>query len=212
MQALALGRGTLARAQPGRDLLPLRRDPEARAGGAADRLVRGDPCCWSPPPRRCWFCWALTARARSGSSAEASLLLLSLGPLTVLPLTAFSLAARRMPLSVLGFLQFIQPTILFVLGRVAGRAGDAAAAGLVRADLAGRGGVRRGHVARLVPCRAGERGLDQRLAPQQPGQVARRAAGLAHEEAAGGGEAVDQADAGAPRRRGPADRRWRTGG
>lgn len=51
-----------------------------------------------------------------GSSAEASLLLLSLGPLTVLPLTAFSLAARRMPLSVLGFLQFIQPTILFVLG------------------------------------------------------------------------------------------------
>ena len=38
------------------------------------------------------------------------------GPLTVLPLALFSWAARRMPLSTMGFLQFMAPSIAFVIG------------------------------------------------------------------------------------------------
>lgn len=42
--------------------------------------------------------------------------LLIAGPTTVLPLALFAWAARRMPLSTMGFLQFIAPTIAFVIG------------------------------------------------------------------------------------------------
>ena len=38
------------------------------------------------------------------------------GPLTVLPLLAFALAARRLDLSMIGFLQFIAPTLQFSVG------------------------------------------------------------------------------------------------
>lgn len=55
-----------------------------------------------------------------GHNAAATVLLLVCGLATVIPLTAFSYAARRLPLSVLGFLQFIQPTLLFVVGAVQG--------------------------------------------------------------------------------------------
>ncbi|MFK7958681.1 MAG: hypothetical protein AB8B96_21490, partial [Lysobacterales bacterium] len=37
------------------------------------------------------------------------------GPLTVLPLLFFSIAARRLTLSAIGFLQFMAPTIQFFL-------------------------------------------------------------------------------------------------
>lgn len=42
------------------------------------------------------------------------------GPLTALPLVLFSWAARRIPLSFMGFLQFIAPSISFVTGLVQG--------------------------------------------------------------------------------------------
>jgi chloramphenicol-sensitive protein RarD len=38
------------------------------------------------------------------------------GPMTALPLIWFAIAARRMPYSVIGFLQFSSPTIVFLLG------------------------------------------------------------------------------------------------
>jgi chloramphenicol-sensitive protein RarD len=38
------------------------------------------------------------------------------GPMTAIPLMMFATAARRMPYTVIGFLQFISPTIVFVLG------------------------------------------------------------------------------------------------
>jgi chloramphenicol-sensitive protein RarD len=38
------------------------------------------------------------------------------GPMTAIPLILFATAARRMPYSVIGFLQFISPTIVFILG------------------------------------------------------------------------------------------------
>jgi chloramphenicol-sensitive protein RarD len=55
-----------------------------------------------------------------GHRPAATLLLLACGPATVVPLVAFAMAARRLPLSLLGFLQFIQPTILFGVGALQG--------------------------------------------------------------------------------------------
>ena len=42
------------------------------------------------------------------------------GPMTVAPLALFAWAARRMPLSAMGFLQFIAPTMTFVIGTLQG--------------------------------------------------------------------------------------------
>lgn len=44
------------------------------------------------------------------------------GPMTVLPLALFSWAARRMPLSTMGFLQFLAPTVSFFIGVSQGEA------------------------------------------------------------------------------------------
>jgi chloramphenicol-sensitive protein RarD len=74
-----------------------------------------------------------------GRSATATWLLLSTGPATVVPLVAFSIAARRLPLSVVGFVQFLQPTILFGLGVLGGERVDAlrlAAFGFIWAGVA----------------------------------------------------------------------------
>jgi chloramphenicol-sensitive protein RarD len=52
--------------------------------------------------------------------------LLLAGPLTVLPLLAFALAARRLELSTIGFLQYIAPTMQFCVGLAYGEAFTAA--------------------------------------------------------------------------------------
>jgi chloramphenicol-sensitive protein RarD len=44
------------------------------------------------------------------------------GPATVLPLALFAWAARRMPLSTMGFIQFLAPTIQFGIGVATGEA------------------------------------------------------------------------------------------
>ena len=49
-------------------------------------------------------------------------LLLLAGPLTVTPLFFFAVAARRMPFSTLGFLQYIAPTLQFICGLYYGEA------------------------------------------------------------------------------------------
>ena len=51
-----------------------------------------------------------------GHRADASWLLFLCGPATVAPLACFALAARRLPLTLLGFLQFISPTLQFAVG------------------------------------------------------------------------------------------------
>ncbi len=48
--------------------------------------------------------------------------LLASGPITAIPLVLFSWAARRIPLSLMGFLQFIGPTIAFTIGLHQGEA------------------------------------------------------------------------------------------
>ena len=57
-----------------------------------------------------------------GASPPATLWLLACGPVTAAPLALFSWAARRIPLSTLGFLQFIGPTIAFAIGVAQGEA------------------------------------------------------------------------------------------
>ncbi|WP_421936810.1 EamA family transporter RarD [Phenylobacterium sp.] len=48
--------------------------------------------------------------------------LIACGPITAIPLVLFSWAARRVPLSVMGFMQFLSPTISFFIGLSQGEA------------------------------------------------------------------------------------------
>lgn len=49
-----------------------------------------------------------------------SLAIMLAGPITVLPLLCFALAARRLTLSTIGFMQFLAPTLQFVVGMAYG--------------------------------------------------------------------------------------------
>lgn len=51
----------------------------------------------------------------TNTSPDMVLLLILAGPITVFPLVAFAFAARRLRLSTLGFLQFIGPSIQFLM-------------------------------------------------------------------------------------------------
>ncbi len=55
-----------------------------------------------------------------GVTPAVTVLLILCGPATVLPLALFAFAARRLPLSVMGFLQFVSPTLQFMVGLEAG--------------------------------------------------------------------------------------------
>jgi chloramphenicol-sensitive protein RarD len=57
-----------------------------------------------------------------GANPAVTAWLIASGPITAVPLVLFSWAARRIPLSYMGFLQFIAPTIGFVIGVSQGEA------------------------------------------------------------------------------------------
>ena len=65
-----------------------------------------------------WFGWLMQQGESVFLSAPAGLqfLLVVAGPVTVLPLLGFALAARRLRLSTIGFLQYIGPTLQFLIG------------------------------------------------------------------------------------------------
>lgn len=64
-----------------------------------------------------WMIWLQVQGAGHFTDSVSSVFWLTVaGPLTVLPLALFSWAARRMPLSTMGFLQFMAPSIAFVIG------------------------------------------------------------------------------------------------
>ena len=65
-----------------------------------------------------WLGWLMLSRqAEFGADNVSMSLLLSLaGPLTVVPLLLFAIAARRLTLTVIGFMQFIAPTLQFIVG------------------------------------------------------------------------------------------------
>ena len=62
-----------------------------------------------------WFAHG-EALSSFGHDPRTSLLLAGAGVLTAVPLLLFALAARRMALSTLGFVQYLGPTIVFILG------------------------------------------------------------------------------------------------
>lgn len=62
-----------------------------------------------------WF-WASPAGPALGQGWNTAFAVALSGPMTALPLMWFAIAARRMPYTVIGFLQFISPTVVFLLG------------------------------------------------------------------------------------------------
>ena len=66
--------------------------------------------------------WLQTHGLGHATQPLAGALLAFAGPATVAPLATFAWAARRMPLSTLGFLQFIAPTMQFAIGVMTGEA------------------------------------------------------------------------------------------
>jgi chloramphenicol-sensitive protein RarD len=70
------------------------------------------------PLALCGLLW-LTIDGRSsfpGAPVSTQLLLLAAGPITAIPLLLFAAGARRIPLSLLGLLQYIGPTLQLLLG------------------------------------------------------------------------------------------------
>jgi len=65
-----------------------------------------------------WLLWMINADQASVSSAGPGLifLLLLAGPVTVVPLVAFAIAAKRLSLTTVGFMQFLAPTLQFATG------------------------------------------------------------------------------------------------
>lgn len=65
-----------------------------------------------------WLGWLMLSQqaAFAGTTVSLSLLLTLAGPLTVVPLLMFAIAARRLTLTVIGFMQFIAPTLQFIVG------------------------------------------------------------------------------------------------
>ena len=65
------------------------------------------------PLAMAWLIWLMfNGQATFGQTdVEMTSLILLAGPLTVLPLLFFAVAARRLPLSTIGFMQFLAPTL-----------------------------------------------------------------------------------------------------
>jgi chloramphenicol-sensitive protein RarD len=94
---------------------------QVRADAQAGLLVE---CLFLALPGLAYVLWLQRAGGGGhlGASLPATAWLLACGPVTAVPLVLFSWAARRIPLSTLGFLQFIGPTIAFAIGVSQGEA------------------------------------------------------------------------------------------
>ncbi|MEO6153326.1 MAG: EamA family transporter RarD [Croceibacterium sp.] len=62
------------------------------------------------------FAWRSPAGPALAHGWPTALAVAWSGPMTAVPLMCFAIAARRMPYTVIGFLQFISPTVVFILG------------------------------------------------------------------------------------------------
>lgn len=65
-----------------------------------------------------WFGWISSGGQAMFASGDGSITfwLAMAGPITALPLLCFALAARRLPLTTIGFMQFLAPTLQFCTG------------------------------------------------------------------------------------------------
>lgn len=80
-------------------------------------------CMMMAPIGLAWIAWLHgTGAGHFTASPEAAFWLFMAGPITVGPLVLFSWAARRLPLSTVGFIQFLAPTISFCIGVMQGEA------------------------------------------------------------------------------------------
>lgn len=62
-----------------------------------------------------WY-YAQTQGSSFAVSPQLTLLIMAGGALTAFPLLLFAIAARKLPYSTLGFIQFLAPSIVFILG------------------------------------------------------------------------------------------------
>jgi chloramphenicol-sensitive protein RarD len=62
-----------------------------------------------------WY-WAAPAGTAMAQGWSVALAVAWSGPMTAVPLMMFATAARRMPYTVIGFLQFLSPTVVFLFG------------------------------------------------------------------------------------------------
>ena len=100
------------------------------AYGVVRKQVRADAqtglfieCLMLAVPGLAYVAWlAAHGQGHFTTSPQTTLWLLASGPVTAVPLVLFSWCARRLPLSVMGFMQFIGPTIGVVIGVVEGEA------------------------------------------------------------------------------------------
>jgi len=98
--------------------------------GVIKKRVRASPqvglfveCLVLAPIGLAYMAWIVRQGAAPlGTTPVATLLLLVTGPVTVIPLALFALAMRRLPMSVMGFLQFVMPTLAFIIAVAAGEA------------------------------------------------------------------------------------------
>ena len=91
---------------------------QAPAGAQAGLFVE---CLMLAPLGLAYLVWiGLQGRGHLGAGLPATLLLLATGPATVIPLALFAHAARKLPLSTMGFLQFVMPTALFGIAMATG--------------------------------------------------------------------------------------------
>jgi len=87
---------------------------DAQTGFLIECLVVGLPAL-------AYVLWAARAgQGHFGSGVAVSAWLVAAGPITAAPLVLFSWAARRIPLSAMGFLQFLSPSISFFIGLAEG--------------------------------------------------------------------------------------------
>ena len=66
-------------------------------------------------PLALWYVWSQSEAWQRADSWGQVALVLS-GPATVIPLYCFVRAARLLPLSILGFLQYLSPSLQFLVG------------------------------------------------------------------------------------------------
>ena len=62
------------------------------------------------------YWWGGSSTSFPAPDAATNVWLLGLGPATTVPLLLFAVAARRLPMTTLGLLQYLSPTIQFLLG------------------------------------------------------------------------------------------------
>lgn len=77
-------------------------------------------CLYLAVPSMLFLAWMAQTGGLGGTSPAALIWLVACGPMTALPLVMFSWAARRIAFSTLGFIQFVAPTMTFVMGVMQG--------------------------------------------------------------------------------------------